>query len=73
MARFPIPKPGKRNEYRPTPLCHDLYYYIMGLITSFSSAAIATRSGIPHEGLTAYQKGKGCANLVTTELSFCEN
>jgi len=72
MARFPIPKPGKQNEYRPISLCHDLYCYIMGIITSFSSAAIA-RSGILHEGLTAYQKGKGCMNLVTTELSFRED
>ena len=72
MARFPIPKPGRQNEYRPISLCHDLYCYIMGIITSFSSAAIA-RAGILHEGLTAYQKGKGCMNLVTTELSFRED
>jgi len=72
MARFPIPKPGKHNEYRPISLCHDLYCYIMGIVTSYSSAAIE-KAGILHEGLTAYQKGKGCANLVTTELSFRED
>jgi len=72
MARFPIPKPGKHNEYRPISLCHDLYCYLMGIITSFSSAAIE-RAGTLHEGLSAYQKGKGCANLVTTELSFRED
>ena len=72
MARFPIPKPGKQDEYRPISLCHDLYCYLMGVVTSYSSAAIE-RAGILHEGLTAYQKGKGCANLVTTELSFRED
>jgi len=72
MARFPIPKPGKHNEYRPISLCHDLYCFIMGIITTYSSAAIE-RAGILHEGLMAYQKGKGCANLVTTELSFRED
>ena len=72
MARFPIPKPGRQNEYRPISLCHDLYCYIMGVVTSYSSAAIE-RSGILHEGITAYQKGKGCANLVTTELCFRED
>ena len=72
MARFPIPKPGKHNEYRPISLCHDLYCYIMGIVTSYSSAAI-DKAGILHEGLTAYQKGKGCANLVTTELCFRED
>ena len=72
MARFPIPKPGKHNEYRPISLCHDMYCFVMGIITTYSSAAIE-RAGILHEGLTAYQKGKGCANLVTTELSFRED
>jgi len=72
MARFPIPKPGRHNEYRPISLCHDLYCYIMGVVTSYSSAAIE-KAGILHNGLTAYQKGKGCANLVTTELSFRED
>ena len=72
MARFPIPKPGRHNEYRPISLCHDLYCYIMGVVTSYSSAAIA-KAGILHGGLTAYQKGKGCANLVTTELCFRED
>jgi len=72
MARFPIPKPGKHNEYRPISLCHDLYCYIMGVVTSYSSDAIG-RAGILHEGLTAYQKGKGCSNLVTTELCFRED
>ena len=72
MARFPIPKPGKRNEYRPISLCHDLYCYIMGVVTAYSSEAI-DKAGILHEGLTAYQKGKGCANLVTTELCFRED
>ena len=72
MARFPIPKPGRPNEYRPISLCHDLYCYIMGVITSYSSAAIE-RAGLLHEGITAYQKGKGCANLVTTELCFRED
>ena len=72
MARFPIPKPGRHNEYRPISLCHDLYCFIMGIVTSYSSAAIE-KAGILHKGLTAYQKGKGCANLVTTELSFRED
>jgi len=72
MARFPIPKPGRQNEYRPISLCHDLYCYIMSVVTSYSSAAIE-RAGILHEGITAYQKGKGCANLVTTELCFRED
>ena len=72
MARFPIPKPGRHNEYRPISLCHDLYCYIMGVVTSYSSAAIE-KADILHDGLTAYQKGKGCANLVTTELSFRED
>jgi len=72
MARFPIPKPGKHNEYRPISLCHDMYCYIMGVVTSYSSAAIE-KTGLLHNGLTAYQKGKGCANLVTTELSFRED
>jgi len=72
MARFPIPKPGRHNEYRPISLCHDLYCYVMGVVTSYSSAAIE-RAGILHNGLTAYQKGKGCANLVTTELCFRED
>jgi len=72
MARFPIPKPGKHNEYRPISLCHDLYCYVMGIVTSYSSAAIE-KAEILHSGLMAYQKGKGCANLVTTELSFRED
>jgi len=72
MARFPIPKPGRQNEYRPISLCHDLYCYIMSVVTSYSSAAIE-RAGILHEGITAYQKGKGCSNLVTTELCFRED
>ena len=72
MARFPIPKPGKHNEYRPISLCHDLYCYVMGIVTSYSSNAIE-KAGILHSGLTAYQRGKGCANLVTTELSFRED
>ena len=41
-------------------------------MTSYSSAAIDW-ADILHNGLTAYQKGKGCANLVTTELSFRED
>jgi len=44
----------------------------MGIVTSYSSAAIE-KAKILHNGLTAYQKGKGCSNLVTTELSFRED
>jgi len=72
MARFPIPKPGKQNEYRPISLCNDIYCYINAIITSYSSLGIE-RAGVLHDGMCAYRKGKGCASLVTMELSFRED
>ena len=72
VARFPIPKPGKQNEYRPISLCNDIYCYINAIITSYSSLGIE-RSGILHDGMCAYRKGKGCASLVAMELSFRED
>ena len=40
VARFPIPKPGRVNEYRPISLCHDVYCFINAICTSFSSSGI---------------------------------
>jgi len=72
ISRFPIPKPGKVNEYRPISLCHDLYCFLNGVITTYSSAGIE-RARILHAGLVAYRKGKGCHSLVTVEQSFRED
>ena len=72
ISRFPIPKPGKVNEYRPISLCHDLYCFLNGVITTYSSAGIE-RARILHVGLTAYRRGKGCHSLVTVEQSFRED
>jgi len=72
MARFPIPKPGKHNEYRPISLCSDIYCFINAVITSYTSLGIE-KSNILHEGMCAYRRGKGCSSLVTMELSFRED
>ena len=72
IARFPIPKPGKSNEYRPISLCNDLYCFLNGIITTYTSAGIE-RARILHEGLVAYRVGKGCHSLVTIEQSFRED
>ena len=72
VARFPIPKPGKVNEYRPISLCHDLYCYINGISTSYSSKGIM-KAKILHDGITAYVKGKGCTTLVGVEQGVRED
>jgi len=72
IARFPIPKPGKINEYRPISLCHDLYCFINSISTKFSSQGILD-AGILHEGIAAYVKGKGCAMLVGVEQGVRED
>jgi len=72
MARFPIPKPGKTNEYRPISLCNDLYCYVNAISTSYSSIGIE-KAEILHDGMCAYRKGRGCSSLVTTELCFRED
>jgi len=72
ISRFPIPKPGKQNEYRPISLCTDTYCFVNALCTVRTSAAIE-KLKILHEGITAYRKGRGCANLVATELCFRED
>ena len=72
MARFPIPKPGKSNEYRPISLCNDLYCYVNAISTSYSSLGIE-KADILHNGMCAYRKGRGCSSLVTTELCFRED
>jgi len=72
ISRFPIPKMGKANEYRPISLCHDLYCFLNGVITTYSSAGIE-KAHILHIGLSAYRKGKGCHSLVTVEQSFRED
>ena len=72
IARYPIPKPGKKNEYRPISLCDDLYCFINGIITQITSDAIE-KSKLLHEGITSYRKGKSCATLVTIEQCFRED
>jgi len=72
IARFPIPKPGKTNEYRPISLCNDLYCFLNGVITKYSSAGIE-RARILHEGIVAYRRGRGCHSLVTIEQCFRED
>ena len=72
MARFPIPKPGKANEYRPISLCHDIYCFINGICTKYTSEGIE-KAGFLHDGIVAYRPGKGCGSLVTIEQSFRED
>ena len=72
MARFPIPKPGKINEYRPISLCHDIYCFVNGICTKITSKGIE-RAGFLHDGIVAYRPGKGCGSLVTIEQSFRED
>ena len=72
ISRFPIPKPGRVNEYRPISLCHDLYCYINAVSTIHSGSGIA-KAGILHEGITAYVKGKGCSTLVGVEQAVRED
>ena len=72
IARFPIPKPGKTGEYRPISLCNDLYCFLNGIITTYTSAGIE-RARILHDGLVAYRVGKGCHSLVTIEQCFRED
>ena len=72
IARFPIPKPGKVNEYRPISLCNDLYCFLNGVITKFSSEGIE-RARILHDGIVAYRRGRGCHSLVTIEQCFRED
>jgi len=72
VARFPIPKPGRVNEYRPISLCHDVYCFINAVSTSYSSKGIQD-ANILHEGITAYVKGKGCSTLVGVEQSIRED
>jgi len=72
IQRFPIPKPGKTNEYRPISLCNDLYCFINAMQTKLTSATIE-KAGILHPGITSYRKGKSCATLVAVEQSFRED
>jgi len=72
IARFPIPKPGKVNEYRPISLCHDVYCYVNAISTKYSSQGILDAK-ILHEGITAYVKGKGCTTLVAVEQAIRED
>jgi len=72
IARYPIPKPGKVNEYRPISLCDDLYCFLNGIITQITSNAIE-KSKLLHEGITSYRRGKSCATLVTIEQCFRED
>ena len=72
IARFPIPKPGRVNEYRPISLCHDLYCFINAISTIHSSRGIE-KAQILHEGITAYIKGKVCTTLVGVEQGLRED
>jgi len=72
MARFPIPKPGRKNEYRPISLCHDLYCFISGICNKYSSAGIE-KANFLQDSITAYRPGKGCGSLVTVEQCFRED
>jgi len=72
IQRFPIPKPGKPNEYRPISLCNDLYCFINAIQTKLTSAAIE-KAGLLHPGITSYRKGKSCSTLVAVEQSFRED
>ena len=72
MARFPIPKPGRKNEYRPISLCHDLYCFISGICNKYSSAGIE-KANFLQDSITAYRPGRGCSSLLTVEQSFRED
>jgi len=72
IARYPIPKPGKVNEYRPISLCNDLYCFLNSIITAKTSSAIE-RTKLLHNGITSYRRGKSCATLVAIEQSFRED
>jgi len=72
ISRYPIPKPGKINEYRPISLCNDLYCFLNGLITGITSEAIE-KIKLLHEGITSYRRGKSCATLVAIEQCFRED
>jgi len=72
ISRYPIPKPGKPNEYRPISLCDDLYCFLNGLITGITSQAIE-KIKLLHEGITSYRRGKSCATLVAIEQCFRED
>ena len=72
ISRYPIPKPGKINEYRPISLCDDLYCFLNGLITGITSQAIE-KIKLLHEGITSYRRGKSCATLVAIEQCFRED
>ena len=72
IARFPIPKPGRVNEYRPISLCNDLYCFINAVSTLHSSRGIE-KANILHDGITAYIKGKGCSTLVGVEQGLRED
>ena len=72
MARFPIPKPGRKNKYRPISLCHDLYCFISGICNKYSSAGIE-KANFLQDSITAYRPGRGCSSLVTVEQSFRED
>jgi len=72
IQRFPIPKPGKANEYRPISLCNDLYCFINAIQTRITSDAIE-KCGLLHTGITSYRRGKSCATLVAVEQCFRED
>ena len=72
IARYPIPKPGKQNEYRPISLCNDIYCFLNGIITNITSKAIE-KAKILHSGIASYRRGKSCATLVAVEQSFRED
>jgi len=72
VARFPIPKSGRINEYRPISLCHDIYCFVNAISTTYSSRGILA-ANILHEGIGAYIKGRGCSNLVSIEQAIRED
>ena len=72
VSRFPIPKPGRVNEYRPISLCHDVYCYINAVCTGITSKGIE-EANILHSGISAYIKGRGCTNLVGVEQGVRED
>ena len=72
ISRYPIPKPGKKNEYRPISLCNDLYCFLNSVMTALTSKAIE-KCKLLHDGITSYRRGKSCATLVTIEQSFRED
>jgi len=72
IARFPIPKPGRVNEYRPISLCHDLYCFINAECTKITSRGIE-KAKILHAGIAAYVKGRGCTTLVGVEQGVRED